>query len=72
MTLVPLELRLLRRSGSLRTQIELALAAHGRPLRWAVTAVEGQAGVQDQLLCIEAVVIASVAGDGGAAGDQIP
>jgi hypothetical protein len=72
MKLVPLELRLSRRPGSLRTQIESALASHGRPLRWAITAVEGQPGLQAQLLCIEAVVIASVAGDGGAAGDHTP
>ena len=51
MKLVPLELRLPRRPGPLRPQVEAALAAHGRPLRWAITA----AGA-DQVR-IEAVVI---------------
>lgn len=57
MKLVPLELRLPRTDGPLRPQVEAALAAHGRPLRWAITAVEGQAG-QPALLLIEAVLIA--------------
>ena len=55
-SLCPLELRLQRRPGLLLPQIEAALAAHGRPLRWAVTAVETH---DDQTeLLIEAVVLA--------------
>ena len=38
MRLVPLLLQLERRPGPLRPQILEALAAHGRPLRWASTA----------------------------------
>ena len=38
MRLVPLLLQLERRPGPLRPQILEALAAHGRPLRWAITA----------------------------------
>ena len=52
MKLVPLQLRLARQPGPLLPQISAALAAHGQPLRWAITAVE--AGD----LLIEAVVIA--------------
>lgn len=59
MKLVPLRLRLERRPGSLPGQIEAALAEHGRPLRWAITAVEGVPGSPAQRLCIEAVVIAA-------------
>ena len=51
MRLVPLELRLQRGAGPLRPQVEAALAVHGRPLRWAITAVAGDR------LQIEAVVI---------------
>lgn len=51
MRLVPLELRLTRQPGSLPAQVEAALAVHGRPLRWAITAVAGDR------LQIEAVVI---------------
>jgi hypothetical protein len=47
----PLALQLTRQPGPLRRQIEAALALHGRPLRWAITAVVG-----DQLQ-IEAVVL---------------
>lgn len=58
MRLVPLELRLPRADGPLRPQVEAALAAHGRALRWAITAVEGPAGQPAALLLIEAVIIA--------------
>ena len=51
MRLEPLALRLCRRPGPLRPQIEDALAAHGRALRWAITAVEGTE------LVLEAVVL---------------
>ncbi len=56
--LQPVELELRREPGPLLAQIQAALAAHGRPLRWAITAVEphpagGEAG---SLLRIEAVV----------------
>jgi hypothetical protein len=55
--LVPLLLRLERRPGALRPQILAELARHGRPLRWAITAVEADtAGVPH--LQIEAVVLA--------------
>ena len=40
LSLRPVTLRLPRGSGSLRAQIETALAAEGQPLRWAITAVE--------------------------------
>jgi hypothetical protein len=66
MKLVPLELRLPRRSGSLRAQVEAALLVHGRPLRWAITGVESQVGQPAELLCVEAVLIAH--GDGAGAG----
>jgi hypothetical protein len=49
--LVPLELRLRRQAGPLRPQVEVALAGHGRPLRWAITGVEGPE------LRVEAVVV---------------
>jgi hypothetical protein len=53
-----LELRLQRRTGPLLPQIEVALAAHGRVLRWAVTAVETPMDQNDQVeLLIEAVVL---------------
>jgi hypothetical protein len=48
---MPVELQLLRRAGPLLPQVESALAAHGRPLRWAITAVDGAR------LRVEAVVI---------------
>lgn len=38
------ELELVRRPGPLLAQIQAALAAQGRPLRWAITAVEPGAG----------------------------
>jgi len=70
--LQPLELRLPRGSGSLCAQVEQALAAYGRPLRWAITGVESPPGHSDAVatgtptgtpigvatLLIEAVVIA--------------
>ena len=74
MRLQPLELRLPRGSGSLCAQVEQALAAYGRPLRWAITGVEAPPGHSDAVvtgtatptgtpigvatLLIEAVVIA--------------
>jgi len=55
--LVPLLLQLERRPGALRPQILEALAAHGRPLRWAITAVDSGSDGATQLQ-IEAVVLA--------------
>jgi len=52
--LVPLQLRLERRPGPLLPQITAALATHGQPLRWAITAVDPH-GLAPVLL-IEAVV----------------
>ena len=42
--LLGVELELVRRPGPLLEQIKAALAAQGRPLRWAITAVEPGAG----------------------------
>jgi hypothetical protein len=53
--LVPLELELQRRPGPLLAQIHAALAPHGRPLRWAITAVHGE-GTEARLQ-LEAVVL---------------
>ncbi len=55
MRLEPLELRLLRQVGPLLDQVRQALAAHGRPLRWAITAVEPSPG--GSVLVVEAVVV---------------
>ena len=57
MLLKPLLLFLERAPGPLRPQVLAALEPHGRPLRWAITAVEPGAdgGVRLQ---IEAVVLA--------------
>jgi hypothetical protein len=59
----PLTLQLERQPGPLLPQIEAALAAHGEPLRWAITAVEpagsepaGRGG--SAVLTLEAVVLA--------------
>ncbi|MFM7675559.1 MAG: hypothetical protein ACKO5F_08215 [Synechococcus sp.] len=52
-TLAPLQLQLRREPGPLLPQIDRALAAHGCPLRWAVTAVDPAT----QTLTLEAVVI---------------
>ncbi|MFO8239072.1 MAG: hypothetical protein R6U00_12650 [Prochlorococcaceae cyanobacterium] len=54
----PLVLRVRRRPGPLLPQIRAALVPHGEPLRWAITAVQGDE------LCLEAVVLltASVPG----------
>ena len=54
--LSPVVLQLERQSGALRPQVEAALAAHGRPLRWAITAVQ-QHTQGPPLLQIEAVVL---------------
>ncbi|QCH14669.1 hypothetical protein CB0101_06815 [Synechococcus sp. CB0101] len=54
----PVLLQLERQSGSLRSQIEAALAAHGTPLRWAITAVQQRAD-HPALLQIEAVVLSA-------------
>jgi hypothetical protein len=63
--LVPLLLQLERRPGPLRPQILAALAAHGRPLRWAITAATADItseappdSVAVTRLQIEAVVLA--------------
>lgn len=53
LALRPLTLRVRRRPGPLLTQIRAALAPHGEPLRWAITAVQGEE------LCVEAVVLSS-------------
>jgi hypothetical protein len=52
------ELELRRQPGPLLAQIQAALAAYGRPLRWAITAVEPNpaGGAAGSLLRIEAVV----------------
>lgn len=55
MRLEPLELRLLRQGGPLLDQVRQALTAHGRPLRWAITAVEPCP--EGSLLVVEAVVV---------------
>ncbi|EDY38980.1 hypothetical protein CPCC7001_1859 [Cyanobium sp. PCC 7001] len=54
----PLLLRLRRQPGALRPQVLAALEAHGRPLRWAITAVERGAGdgCHGATLTVEAVV----------------
>jgi hypothetical protein len=54
-SLRPLTLQLVRQPGPLLAQIEAALAAHGEPLRWAITAVEPGAAT---VLTLEAVVLA--------------
>lgn len=54
--LQPLELALQPREGELLPQVEAALAAHGRPLRWAITAVTAAAD-GGRVLQIEAVVL---------------
>ena len=55
--LQPLLLQLERGPGALTPQILAAIAAHGRPLRWAITAVgPGHNGVTH--LQIEAVLLA--------------
>lgn len=51
MKLVPLQLRLQRRPGPLLAQIMAVLEARGRPLRWAITAVDSHG------LLVEAVVL---------------
>lgn len=57
MLLKPLLLTLERAPGPLRPQVLAALQAHGRPLRWAITAAQpGEAGAV--WLQIEAVVLA--------------
>jgi hypothetical protein len=53
--LEPLELRLLRQGGPLLDQVRQALAAHGRPLRWAITGVDPSP--EGPVLVIEAVVV---------------
>jgi len=55
--LKPLLLTLERAPGPLRPQVLAALEAHGRPLRWAITAVDSRP-VGGALLQIEAVVLA--------------
>ncbi len=54
----PVEFGLRRQPGPLLAQIQAALAAHGRPLRWAITAVEPNpaGGAAGSLLRIEALV----------------
>jgi hypothetical protein len=54
----PVEFELRRQPGPLLAQIQAALAAHGRPLRWAITAVEPNpaGGAAGSLLRIEALV----------------
>ena len=54
--LSPVLLELRRQPGALHPQVEAALKAHGRPLRWAITAVH-QPPEGPALLQIEAVVL---------------
>ena len=58
LALEAVELELVRRPGPLLEQIQAALAAQGRPLRWAITAVEPRAGggPEGSRLRLEAVV----------------
>ena len=56
MRLLPLQLQLEREPGALRPQILQALAAHGRPLRWAITGTTPLEGGSCWLQ-IEAVVL---------------
>ena len=56
MRLAPLLLQLERRPGALRPQILAALAEHGRPLRWAITAASPAPDGATRLQ-IEAVVL---------------
>jgi hypothetical protein len=56
MRLLPLQLQLEREPGALRPQILQALAAHGRPLRWAITGTTPLEGGSCSLQ-IEAVVL---------------
>ena len=51
-----LELQLTATAGALRPQVLGALARHGTPLRWAITACCRQGG--QRLLSVEAVVLA--------------
>ena len=62
----PLMLQLERQPGALRAQVDTALRIHGRPLRWAITAVQ-QRPHQPPLLQIEAVVLSSADLQRGAA-----
>ncbi len=59
MRLKPLLLQLERQPGPLRPQILAALRQHGRPLRWAITAVRGSGSDAAAVVClqIEAVVL---------------
>jgi hypothetical protein len=50
------ELQLPRLPGPLLPQVMAALSPHGRPLRWAITAVDG--ACTPALLTLEAVVLA--------------
>ena len=50
--LQPITLQLRRAPGPLLAQIEAALAPHGQPLRWAITAAEPLRGLH-----IEAVLL---------------
>ncbi|MCP9778646.1 hypothetical protein KBY75_03030 [Cyanobium sp. T1G-Tous] len=56
--LQPVTLQFRRTPGPLLAQIEAALAPHGQPLRWAITAVEPGLGGSCPLLTLEAVVLA--------------
>jgi hypothetical protein len=64
--LEPLELRLVRQGGPLLDQVRTALAAHGQPLRWAITAVESS--FDGPVLVIEAVMVQE---DGCAINDEL-
>jgi hypothetical protein len=56
--LQPLVLRLQHQPGALLPQVLAALRQHGRPLRWAITAVEpgDGAGAEAAILTVEAVL----------------
>lgn len=58
MRLQPVTLQLRRVPGPLLAQIEAALAPHGQPLRWAITAVKPGLAGSCPLLTLEAVVLA--------------
>jgi hypothetical protein len=57
--LSPVLLELRRQPGALHPQVEAALKLHGRPLRWAITAVQ-QPPQGPAVLQIEAVVLQGV------------
>lgn len=51
----PVQLQLPPAPGPLLPRVQQALAAHGRPLRWAITAADAQG------LAVEAIVLVEAA-----------